>query len=444
MPRHPLLAPVILATLLLASGPALAFELSGAVQPDDAFPFAWWTDTADGLEDLTALEQQTAVQSAYAAWAAAVPCVDLSAAWQGTVDRGESYDLFDGDSVAAWGDPQGVVEDSVLTFRADTTALGSLDHDDAVVEVFPILESDLTFDDDTIWLPASEAADCDEEELAEVVAMRLIGFQLGLADSCEEDQIGGVQCTDDEEAAVMFNRADTCDAALTTPGVDDVRGIQALYTPIGTMAGGDTAIVAAGVEACLARTALRGADLPVTWDLGDGTVQDGVDACHTWATPGEYTVQVSTGGCVNDAWGEVLACQAPAVPSGAEHPFEVTVDGSSVQVRLLDTTNDDRCVTDVVWEISQTGVVVDTGSGVLDQFVLPDGIWTVTGTIIGVAGELTDSVEVTVGGGGDDTGGGGDTGADTGKDGCGCAGVSAPAGLWLALPGLVLVRRRRG
>lgn len=430
--------------LLLAPAPALAFELSGATLPDSAFPFAWWTETADGLEDLSTVEQQAAVQAAYAAWAAAVPCADLSASWQGSVDRGESYDLYDGDSVASWGDPQDVLDDSALFSRLDTTALGSLDHDDETVEIFPILESDLSFDDGTTWLPASEAADCDDEELAEVVALRLVGFQLGLAQSCEEDQIGGVQCTDDEEAAVMFNRADTCDPALTTPGVDDVRGLLALYTPIGTMAGGDTAVVAAGVEACLARTALRGADQPVTWDLGDGTVQDGVDACHTWAEPGEYTVQVSTGGCVNDAWGEVLACQAPAVPAGSDHAFEVTVDGGSVQVRVLDTTNDDRCVLDVAWEISQTGVVVDTGSGVLDQFVLPDGVWTVGVTITGVAGELTDSVEVTVGSGtGDDTGGGTDTGDEAGKDGCGCAGAGGPAGLLLALPGLLLARRRR-
>ena len=434
-----------LAVLLLAPAPALAFELSGAVQPDAAFPFGWWQESAADLPELSVEEQQAAVEAAWAAWAAAAPCVDLSASYLGAVDRDESHDLYDGDSVASWGDPEGVMGESSTLYRLDAAPMGSLDHDDETIEIWPILESDLAFDDGTTWLPASAAADCDEEELAEVVALRLVGFQLGLAHSCQEEEIGGAGCTADEEAAALFNRADLCDPTLASPQADDVRGLLALYTPIGTPAGGATAIVAAGVEACLGRTALRGAELPVTWDLGDGTVLDGVQACHAWADPGEYTVGVSTGGCANDAWGEVLACQAPALPAGSDHAFELTVDGGNVQVRLLDTTNDDRCVTDVAWEISQTGVVVDTGSGVLDQFVLPDGTWTIAVTVTGVAGELTDSVEVTVGAGGDtgDGGGGADTGGGDEKGGCGCTAGATPAGLLLALPGLLLARRRR-
>lgn len=434
-----------LAALLIA--PAHAYDLTGWAWGPDTWPLSWYAELDPTDAALSISQQQAAVEAAFEAWDAAAPCVDLSAIYQGQVDRDESYDLFDGDTVFAFGDPEGVLDSSTEVtnwFRIEEGELGSLVHDDETLVIMGTTEADVTFNSGIAWTTVA-AGSCEDQVIAEVMALQRVGFHLGLSYSCTLDNEASADCTDDEQAAVMFWDADMCDAALATPQADDLRGLLALYSPIGTSAGGDTVIVAAGEERCLTRSALTGGDESVSWDLGDGTTIDGVEACHSWTDPGEYAIGVSHADCSNDAWGEVLACSAPALPAGSEHAFDMTVNDDVIGLRLLDTTNDDRCVSSVDWEIIQTGVVVDRGSGVLEEFVLPPGTWTVAVTVTGVAGVLEDEQQVTIGGedGTDDTGPADGDPQDGSKGGCGCAGAAAPAGLVALWPGLLIALRRR-
>ncbi len=275
-----------------------------------------------------------------------------------------------------------------------------------------------------------------------------MGHSLGLAHSCEEEDI----CIDPNfRAATMFwTSKGACDTSRSTLADDDINSLQALYGPIATFAcagENDNSSVLGVVPfdlACVV-TSNRIPDVTgVTWVWGDGGISEGLAGGHTYEAPGNYTIQVTVDG-ESDACGEdgaegtwsydyrrvgyVTACDVVQGEFRAEFKDDMSykmVNDSDVSVY--------GCISEIQWSVfegdSASGEPIQTLAAWDPEIAFPEkGTYTVLMNLGGPAG--TSGAAITL---------------DVGREGAGCntsaTGASTLGGLGLL--GLLGLRRRRG
>ncbi len=293
-----------------------------------------------------------------------------------------------------------------------------------------------------------EQQGCRDEFVLQSTMLHEMGHSLGLAHSCEEEDI----CVDPElrEATMYWVSGGACDFSSATLHNDDINSLQALYGPIATFscAGENDNGSILGVvpfDLSCAITSNRIQDVTgVEWVWGDGGVSDGLAGGHTYESPGNYTIQVTVDGesdaCGEDggsgSWsydyrrvGYITACDIVQGEFEAEFMDDLTykmVNQSDVSVY--------GCISEIQWAVyagdKVSGEPIQTLAAWDPQITFPEkGTYTVLMNLGGPAGTSGASLTIDVGG----SAGGCDTGA---------TGGSAALGA-LGLMGLLGLRRRR-
>ncbi len=432
---------------VLAAPPALAWDHMGFAWTEADWPLEWNLQPYEDDPWLDTTDQAQAVQRAFDAWQAAVPCLDLQAVRGDDVDLGgASYNVSDRRNTVTYGDPVGSNDEGqpVVTFSMnDGTSLGLMTDPASGTGLYyaGFTDSDIVFGRDLAWTTLREAAGgCDDAYIIETAALHGVGHLLGLAHSCEaSEELDGL-CDDEQLDAAMYWEVLACDAVRSDPTPDDADGLLALYGPFGRGPRIARDSWSYTSEICLSIEALFGHDESIIWSMGDGSTQAGREICHTYAEPGAYTVGVRAepGGCEQDDFFEVLACDQLAIPADQEHAFSVDVSGSQLRLQLGEVTAVPACIQAVQWGLvdAEDGSQVDQATGSSSELTAPsNGQWTVEVTVIGLEEELHDTVTVTV------DSADADADAEDGKGG-GCSTSAAPAAMLALLAPLLALRRR--
>ncbi|NOY25942.1 MAG: hypothetical protein GXP62_08735, partial [Oligoflexia bacterium] len=420
------------------------FQFTGDLLVDDDLPLPWWHVPNEDRPDIDVEQQQALIADALQKWQDAVPCVDLAGGYQGQATMDGSYDDADGRNTVRFDDPDHITSSNIpsTTYIMPTAEyVGSMLIGSTTQGFYRPLSLDMVWSESWTLVEPGDACDPNAmQAIGQVAALRETGFLLGLTANCNEYSPFGA-CTDQERAAVMYTEAGPCDADRLAPGWDDVRGLTALYTPIGVPTEMDMPTIALGEELCWQRSAVFDAYLPVTWSLSDGTEYETAELCHTFAEPGYYHVDLSWEGCEAPTWAEALVCEVPGPPTGEDQMFTATVDGDTLRLSLLDVVVDERCLNGVDWAVTSPAGDTEHAWTTEASFTVEPGTWTIELTALGVVGDATDTMEITVDSASDSGGDGG------GGAGCGCQETTMPTGmaglLAALLPGLIALRRRR-
>ena len=392
---------IVAALLLPGSASAWNHTEQAWLQDDMPIPYCVGEEGAECAEELPSDYCIFGIDFGFQQWEEA-PCVSISSEHQGVcagpgpADFRTSF-LFE------------ALEPGVLT----TT----------VTERLPgfSIDGDISYDTDIVFnttgwatLDDIDSGRCIDEHSFAGVAAHEVGHLLGMAHSCEENEV----CTDGAYVdALMMWTGPPCDAEDHLLGDDDRAGIAALYGPDAGFEcshegpdGSVLGVVPFEIKCTVVSEHDRAEVVDAVWDWGDGHVGQGLDASHVYTEPANHSIQVTVEGarktCDNGQWfdedraiNHVTACGLPQVEFTAEHVNNATY-------RMVNHTDVSvfGCMHDISWQVYAGEDVV--GEPVFDvplaawepvvDFPEP-GVYTVIANIGGPAGtgaaKLTFDVE---------------------------------------------------
>lgn len=450
--------------VLLAAGPANAFEHTGFMWAPDQLPLVFYmTDYLEDslpqaiLDETGRTYQEDIIIKSYCNWhwtdycEANVPadwtpndgatCAEIDYDYAG-IRAGNEGNTVDGITKFYWDDPddaQGTGVLAVTYTRPGTELVKEL----AGNYYYRVTDSDIVFNNDVDWATTQEleAGSCGGAYSVEEVATHEIGHMFGMDHSCEDGDV----CTNDAfKTATMYWEGGACSLSAATIGSDDIEGITAIYGPYVTFTTEDERFGAAPLEICFtleADEATREQITSVEWSFGDGETSTELEPCHTYTTQGQFTVNVDFNG-TGETCGEwsykaselafALVCDRPQPDFEIEH-----VDGLVYEIINNTDVSTYGCVDGINFKVYEGGSasgepLLNLGAWSPKVEFPAEGTYTIVLTAQGPASDdgvqATRTVEV----------------VDKRGAGTGCStaggGLSAAAGL-LALG--ALVRRRR-
>ena len=385
-------------------------------------------------------------QAGFNAWSEA-PCTELTTEFGGTFDDNFGYENWTTPMIT-WEDPSDDLATGVLA--ATLTYPYSLSQGDTAftkngMSYYKAEDSDIVFNDNVEFGIDSTLGQ--GESSMQSVMTHEIGHLLGLAHSCEEEDV----CNDQGlKEATMYWSAGPGDDSGSTLSDDDFMSVMALYGPFATFSCSneldpdDSDTIAQGNVPfdlrCAVVTDEEGGLTGATWNWGDGssdTTGGDANISHTYEVAGNYTVEtVFTGerDSCEEEWeyayrriGYVRACDVP------QPEFKV-VHEDGLEYTLFNETDVSvyGCIYEIQWDIFQGDTLVDSFSGWEPNYVFAeDGDYRIVLNIGGPAGTGAAEISLEV--------------YDHVGEGYGCSslgGLTGSMGLVLIV-GTIATRRRR-
>ena len=448
----------LLGLSLLATSPAYAWKHTGFVWTADQMPVVFHV-AGDGIEGPTCQDTvpdgkgddscYSTVLHAADQWNS-VACTDIEV--QVAEEFIENTNVNgNGINEIVFEDPSNEMDDPATIAYSESRPSG------AVVEVNGQLYSQLDDADITFGvnknmgtLAAFDLNGCSGQLNMESTMTHEVGHSLGLAHSCEEEDI----CVDPElrDATMFWTSKGACDTSRAEIGPDDVSAYQALYGPLATFqcsGEGDNGTIL-GVVPFQLSCAIASNSAPdiqeVAWNWGDGGTSDTLAAGHTYETAGNYTIQVTVDGesdvCKDEPAGDdgkwsysyrrvgyVTACDI------VQGEFEVEY----VEDRTYKMLNDSDvsvygCISQIQWSVFEgegtSGTPIQTISAWEPEISFDEpGTYTVLMNLGGPAGTSGATVTLDV--------------RQNGAGGCSTSGAGVGAFGILGLLGALGLRRRR-
>lgn len=316
-------------------------------------------------------------QHGYDEWEGA-PCVDLQTEYTGNFQDDPAYGFrtWDDQNSISWDDPEDELSAGVLA--ATVSYPQSLDAGEFAFSqngrsYWRATDGDIVFNNDVDFATDEDILNgvCNNETSMEGVMTHEQGHLLGLAHSCEEEDI----CTDPElRDATMYWSGGPCQTLQSDLNEDDIKSISAIYGPFATfqcsheLTPGNPDTVAQGNVPfdlkCLIETDVGEELIEAEWLFGDGGTSDSFEPVHTYENPGNYTIEACFTG-ERDTCGEWSYCyrrvgyvRACGVP---EPEFEIAhVDGLTYTFRNETDVSVYGCIYAIQWDIFQGDALVES------------------------------------------------------------------------------------
>ena len=310
-------------------------------------------------------------QEGFAAWTAAA-CAEFSYEYVGVCPNLTGFS-FNGANYITFNDPFNELELGVL-------AAALVDRQDVVEIINGVgykraLDGDIVFNQDVEFTTNEliEQGLCSDQVNMRGVITHEIGHILGMDHSCEDPdkpEQGGGPCPDPLLLhATMFWNEGPCETEAIDINQDDIEGFTVLYGPFATFQCSHTVSpdLAIGVVPmdlhCVVASEFLAEVQGASWVFGDGGVSEELNPTHTYAEPGNYTIQVTVDGaraeCDDpettevEGWsntyrkvGYVRACGVPDAAFVVDH-----VDGLKYQMLNDSDVSVYGCISDIVWEV---------------------------------------------------------------------------------------------
>jgi hypothetical protein len=384
--------------ILTAPADAWAYRHTGAHPDVCNEPFEWYLSDSPDTPDF-AVE---VISEAFDDWMAILPC-DATHTFMGVREGHNAGFTFDNVNTLYFGDP---ADESGAGVTAQTLARGdgTTCHQWAGDTYVITTDADLVFNDDINWLTTEEAThpDCEDGYELKSLVMHEIGHMLGMGHSCEE----GDPCSDpiQAEALMYWSNSGSCSGEREL-NEDDIDGFIALWSGSIEVDSPFWISGTAPFEYCLSvspdvahenEEGRMDTVVNVSWGDDSLRVYENETRCHTYDTPGEYTIEID--------WTTELI-DHPGHPNSGSESYEAFVFADDVP------------------GTGGSGDGEDGPSGGEDADDGPSG---------GEDGDDGPS-------GGED----GDDEASSDKGGGGCATTSHPSSPWGLLAFLIMIRIRR-
>jgi hypothetical protein len=414
--------PTFLSLLALAwSGPAQGWESWGYTWPcDEPIPVALYDADPDRAARLDAAAADTV-----AAWQEASGCPCFEIEYRGLLDSYTMEDAEDEIPTFVLGDPLGLAHEDLWKHWEWSWWM-------VYLRVLRGMDHYLLFSEDLEFVTLDELDDCESEPVFEALFGHFLGHTLGLAHSCEEDDL----CDDEAlREAAMFWRTEACSDQGAEPMSDDLAGLIALYGERATIASFSGEGLEHHAFASVGRVpqevcfeAESSVDLGgFTWEFGDGASAEGAAVCHAFTEPAVLDVELrgleQPGDCPV-ASQRLILCDdyAQLTPP----LFDFSLEGLTVRPENLLPRVDNACTELVRWELRQEGALIDWSQAWEAGLEAPaPGSYTISLQVEGMSGSLAEEQAVEL-------------------SACACAsGRGSGAVLGLLLAPLVLRRRRR-
>ncbi len=400
--------------LLAMVGSAWGWEAMGwSWSCDEPIPVALYDPDPERAARL-----DEAAANTVAAWQGASDCPCFEIEYLGLLDSYTEEDAQDDIPTFVMGDPLGLEDDTEWPWNHVQTVW-----DEYIVSA-----------DEIEWITLDELDGCDWAFVFEAVFGHWLGHTIGLAHSCEEDDV----CDDEllREAAMMWYLT-MCSDQGSEPMSDDLAGLIAIYgqrasidafTGDGLVHHDFASAARVPVEVCFEASAERELG-GFVWDFGDGASAEGAEVCHGFEDVDVLDVEVRGLEQPEDcpvASQRLILCDDY---TEIEPPlFSASVEAGVLRLDNLLPRVDNACTDTVRWELQRDGEPLDWNQAWDASFELPGaGSYTVVLEVDGVSGPALDEqvIEAT---------------------GCGCAtSRRGTAGWWWLLVGVApLVRRRSG
>ena len=425
---------------------ALAWEHIGHVWMPDDQPITYVVSEVgeDSIEDDGYEEWMS--QEAYASWHTA-QCAEFVSEYGGTMEDNPGAQTWDGQLSVTWDDPADEMATGVLA--ATFTWPGSIEAGESFSKngrsYYRAEDSDIVFNNDVDFATdeAIENGQCNGETSMLGVMTHEVGHLLGMAHSCEENDI----CADSLlRDATMYWSGGPCETLQSNINDDDNDGITALYGPYATFQcsheldpGNPDTIAQGNVPMdlkCIVQSEETEELQDASWTFGDGGSSTEFDPVHTYEEPGNYTIEACFTG-VRDTCGEweycyrrigyVRACGVPEPEFLIDHE-----DGMTYVLRNETDVSVYGCIYEIQWDIYKGSELIDSINAWEPTITFEsEGEYQVVLNIGGPAG--TGAAEATV------------DAYDHRGEGYGCStvgGVGGLGGLALVLGALGMRRRR--
>lgn len=423
-----LLLSSVIGVLAFSASTAHAWEHIGVKWADDRLPIEVFVaddgaentiEACEASEGLSGCCEETvpqgycleAVQQGYAAWLDA-ECADLPfivadsiANPELTAPNLETFVTTDFYSHVVFNDPGDDLPAMARAAQLGQTRIGATTVVNGLVYGVQVA-GDVAFQDNMEFIdqPAIRNGECADQASMLSTMVHEIGHNWGMAHSCENPDEGAPPCLDVAlQTATMFYTGPNCDESRVTINEDDIEGITNLYGPSGRfecsgqVADGQAIGVVPFTINCTVVSDFINEVTDVRWRWGDGEVENGLTASHTYTVPGNYNVDVVVTGareaCGPEGWsnsfrrvGYVRACGVP------EAAFEVEqVDGLRYEFLNDSDVSIYGCLSDIQWDIFQgetaTGEPFDTVSAWEPTYEFPEpGTYTVVLSLGGIGG----------------------------------------------------------
>jgi MYXO-CTERM domain-containing protein len=446
----------VIAAAMLPLSAAHAWEHIGHAWTPDRQPIYYAIGNPDGegiFEDSIDDEvdgepyEIWVTKAGYAQWEGA-PCVDLTTTYVGTFDDNFGFRSWDGQNSVTWDDPEDELAAGVLA--ATVSFPQSLDSGDFAFNkngrsYWKADDGDIVFNDGVDFATDAqiEAGACSGESSMEGVMTHEQGHLLGLAHSCEEEDI----CTDPElRDATMYWSGGACSLLQSDINEDDIKSISAIYGPFATfqcsneLDPGNAETIAQGNVPfdlkCIIDTDAEEELTSASWLFGDGGQSEDFAPQHTYADAGNYSIEACFAGeqetCGEWSYcyrrvGYVRACDVPQPEFQIDH-----VDGLTYLFKNETDVTVYGCIYEIQWDVFKGETLVESIPSWEPEFTFSgEGEYRVVLNIGGPAG--TGAAQVSF------------TAEDQRGDGYGCNTVGGMGGGLLALlaVGAAAMRRRR-